>query len=619
MRIARSTLILFIANVLVFGLVWRASVTHTVAPVSQNLLFPTGITGLEITDSGTKLVLEKKGAFWYVNAPYKWAANLWSVQRIIDELRFIDSEKGFSVNEVKANGSNLETYGLEKPRWTLKAVAENNQTQEIKIGENKETHRLFILTLDNQKIIPVGDALAAALEAKPETYRVDKVFEIAEFEVRAISTRRKIQEVGKTEEVDVVTNLSYEERARPGRRGQGAEWRFTAPFETLADPERITQALANLVNIRVLQFADKMSDDMGLNNPVIRIALEGSSRRQVLLISKQGVKNSTQCWAKLEESDAVFLIETKDLGGWYNPRAVLTSTRPVDFDPEIVTGFNLTSGGRTITLHRLESTGKDTRWEIPVTPGTTAVQRREGDSQLIKEFLADLSQLRAINLRQGEKTLNETWLIPAANLPAEPLHKVEIEIGGEKLSISFYPGPENKPAGTYLVHQKGAAFAGVCEVSLLRNAYQNVAPQFWRNRVINELATGTKVVGLRIVERKDGKVIGEARLGPDGNWAGTGRLDAATSRRLATSLAQVKATEFPTRDIGAGEWKYLLRVTVQAAAGSTGASESLRNYWCTEPLNNTAVLLRDENDDDSFLLDANLAEILIPLLNSTSR
>jgi hypothetical protein len=167
-----------------------------------------------------------------------------------------------------------------------------------------------------------------------------------------------------------------------------------------------------------------------------------------------------------------------------------------------------------------------------------------------------------------------------------------------------------------LVHQKGTSFAGVCEVSLLRNAYQNVASQFWRNRIVNELTTGTKVVGLKLIEGKDNKILGESRLGPDGNWAGSGRLDAAISRRLANSLTQVKATEFPTRDIGAGEWKYLLRVTDQAAGGSTGASESLRNYQCTEPLNNTAILLRDENDEDSFLLDPALAEILIPLLNN---
>jgi hypothetical protein len=612
MRIARSTFILFLANLLVFGLVWRSSSTHSVAPVSQNLLFSTGITGLEIVDNGTKVTLEKRGAFWYVNSPYKWSANLWSVQRIIDELRFVDSDKGFNVAEVKANGSSLETYGLEKPRWTLKTTTENNQTQEIKIGENKETRRLFILTTDSQKIIPVGDALAAALEAKPESYRVDKVFEIAEFELRAISARQKIQDA------DVITNFSYEERVRTGRRGQGPEWRFAAPFETLADPERITKAISNLVNIRVLQFADKITEEMGLANPQVRLALEGSARRQVLLIGKNE-KNTTQRWAKLEENEVAFLIETKDLGEWFNPRTTLASTRPVDFDPEIVTGLNLISGGRSITLHRLESKDKDMKWEIPVTPGSTAIQRREGDSQLIKEFLADLSQLRAINLPTTEKNVSGPWLIPVANLPAEPLHKIEIEIGGEKIVVSLYAGPENKPAGTYLVHQKGAVLAGVCEVSLLRNAYQNIAPQFWRNRVINELAAGTKVVGLKLFERKDGKIIGEARLGPDGNWAGTGKLDAATSRRLANGLAQVKATEFPTRDIGAGEWKYSLRITDQAAAGSTGASESLRNYWCTEPLNNSAILLKDENDEDSFLLDSGLAEILIPLLTSTVR
>jgi hypothetical protein len=31
------------------------------------------------------------------------------------------------------------------------------------------------------------------------------------------------------------------------------------------------------------------------------------------------------------------------------------------------------------------------------------------------------------------------------------------------------------------------------------------------------------------------------------------------------------------------------------------------------------VLLRDENDDDSFLLDPTLAEIVIPLLNSNGQ
>jgi len=127
------------------------------------------------------------------------------------------------------------------------------------------------------------------------------------------------------------------------------------------------------------------------------------------------------------------------------------------------------------------------------------------------------------------------------------------------------------------------------------------------------------VSGLRLTEKTDGKVIGEARLGPDGNWAGTGRLDPASSRRLAAALMQVRAAEFPTRDIGAGDFRYELRITDQVAAGATGASESFRTYLCTTPLNRTAVLVRDEGDGDDFLLEASLAEILIPLLGTDGR
>ena len=119
--------------------------------------------------------------------------------------------------------------------------------------------------------------------------------------------------------------------------------------------------------------------------------------------------------------------------------------------------------------------------------------------------------------------------------------------------------------------------------------------------------------------KADGKVLGEARLGPDGNWAGSGRLDPATARRLAAGLAEVRAAEFPGRDVGAGGWRYELRVTDQAAAGGAAASETFRNYLCSAPFNRRSVLMRDEADDDDFLLETGLAETLIPLLSEAGR
>jgi len=610
MRIARTTLVLLLANLVAFGLVWRATSAHRQTATSQDLLFPAALAKIELTDAGQKLVLEKRSSAWRISAPIEWPANLWAVQRLLDEIRFIDGDKGFATAETKAAGGSLATYGLAAPRWTLRTTADSGATLEVKIGENKDTRRLFLLTADGNRIIPLGDAMAAALEAKPESYRVDKIFEIADFEVRMVSARLR-QKDG-----DAVTSLSFEERTRPGRKNQGPEWRFEAPFDALADPDRATKAIADLSNLRAVKFAEAPESETGLATPELRLGLEGNSRRQVLLIGQPKAGAPAQRWAKLEDNASLFLVESKALAEWENPKATLASARPADFDPELASGLTISSGGRFITLHRLDATGAEPRWEIPVAPGSTATKRREADGKLIREFLAGLTRLRA-TLAGPTAT---PALVPASQLPAEPAHKVEVEFGGDRLVLSFYAPPANAAApGALLVHQKGAPLAAVCDVSLLRNAQAAVDPKAWRNRELAELAAGAKVTGLRLTEKTDGKVIGEARLGPDGNWAGTGRLDPASSRRLAAALMQVRAAEFPTRDIGAGEFRYELRVTDQVAAGATGASESFRTYLCTAPLNRTALLVRDEGDGDDFLLDASLAEILIPLLGTDGR
>ena len=81
----------------------------------------------------------------------------------------------------------------------------------------------------------------------------------------------------------------------------------------------------------------------------------------------------------------------------------------------------------------------------------------------------------------------------------------------------------------------------------------------------------------------------------------------------------MRATEFPGRDVGSGGWKYEIRVTDQAATGGGAASETFRTYLCSAPFNTRSLLMRDEADDDDFLLEAGLAEVLIPLLTESGR
>lgn len=613
MRISRTTLFLLLANLLAFGLVWRSTYSHQQAVVAQRQLFPAAIAKVAIADGADRLVLEKRNGLWRVTEPFEWPANIWSVQRLLEELREISPERGFAAAESKANGSTLEAYGLAAPRWTLRVTSEAGATVEAKIGMQPATRLLFLLTEDGQRILPLQEAMAAALDAKSGAYRVDKIFEIADFEARAVSARLR----GKDGEV--VTSLVSEARPRPGRRTQAPEWRFETPFDTLADQESSAKAVADLANLRAAKFTALTNEVSGLAQPVLRLALEGNSKRQVLLVGKPAPDAPNLLCAKLEDNNSTFLVEARHLADWLHPREALAATRPADFEPALVTGLTISSAGRSITLHRLETPAGEPRWEIPVAPGSTATKRREADAKVVNRFLESLTQLRAVRRPSAEAGgANLPAVIAVGATPPTVFHSVEVEFGAEKISIGFSDDPLKGP-GTRLVHIKGSPQAAVCDVSLLDNGYQNVEPQAWRNRVVAELPQGARVSGLRLTSLTDGKALGEARLGPDGNWAGNGRLDPANARRLATALAEVKALEFPGRDIGGGGWKYELRVTDQAATGATAASETFRTYVCSAPMNSRSVLLRDEADGDDFLLEPGLAEILTPLLTETGR
>ena len=611
MRISRTTVVLLLANLIAFGLVWRAMSGQTTAAVSQTQLFTADPVRLALAEGPARILLEKRPAGWRVLEPFEWPANVWSVQRLIDELRFISPESGFDVAEMTANGAGLKDYGLEPARWTVKVTGEAGAAVEVKVGVQPSTRRHFLLTADGRRIVPLPDAMAAALGASAESYRVDRIFEVAAFEARAVSVRRR------EKDVETVTALVAEARPRVGRRVQLPEWRFEAPYDAPAYPDATARAVAALTDLRVAKFAELPEETSGLGAPALRLAIEGNARRQVLLVGRPAPGQPQLLCAKLEDNAAVFLVEAHELREWMTPRATLADTRPADFDPALVTGFTVSAGGRSITLHRLDGLGEDARWEIPVAPGSTATKRREADARLVGRFLAGLSQLRAT---RRAPAVPGGLTLPAVREPAAgaPGQTVELEFGAERIVLGFADDPDNG-AGTRLVHAKGSPLAAVCDVSFLDGGHQNVEPSAWRRRTVAALPQGARVSGLRLTARADGKVIGEARLGPDGNWAGTGRLDPANARRLALGLAEVRATAFPGRDVGAGGWSHELRVTDQAATGAGAASETIRTYLCSAPLHDLALLLRDETDDDAFILEPTLAGLLAPLLTEAGR
>lgn len=609
MRISRTTLVLLAANLLAFALVWQATYAHRPVTVTPDLVFPVAGAKIEIGDEGRTLTLEKRNSVWRATAPFDWPVNIWTLQRLQEELRFISLDKGFPVEEAKANGEGLAAYGLATPRWTLKVTGEAGGVTEAKIGLMPNTRKGFLLTEDRRRIIPLSEPMVAALETKPEAYRVDKVFEITDFEARAVSVRRGPE--------DEVISLVSETRARVGAAPGGPEWRFEAPFDTLADGDATPKAVAELTNLRLARFVTVPEAESGLAAPSLRLAIEGNARRQVLLIGKPAGEKGELRYAKLDDNAAVFLVEAKPLATWTAAVPKLLSTRPANFDPTLVTGFTLTHAGRSLSLRRLDATAGGTRWEIPVVPGSTATRRREADRAQVGRFLRDLAALRATTRTADGQALPELLKLDAN--PPEARARIELEFGNERLVLFVADAPDSAGPGRRLVHSKDARFGAICDLGLLADLWSQVEPPAWRDRAVTQLPAGAKVTGLRLAARADGKVLGEARLAPNGSWTGSGRLDAATARRVAETMAEVTAAEFPTRDLGPGDWKYELRVTDQAAAGAVGAAESLRTYLLAAPIGAHHLLARDEADTDAFLLAPARADVLIPLLDEAGR
>ncbi|MFM9148624.1 MAG: DUF4340 domain-containing protein, partial [Verrucomicrobiota bacterium] len=238
MRPSRTTIVLLLANLAAFALVWKATSSHR-APATERLqIFPADPERVTVADGEQRLALERQSGVWKVTEPYRWQANVWAVQRLVDELRFISPDAGFPVDESDAQG--LAAYGLDRPRWTVSVKGAASMTIEAKAGIQPSTRNLFLLsdggkTGGGKRVVPLAEAMASVLSAKPESYRVDKVFEVADFEARAVSV--------KSASGEAVSMLS-EARARPGRNQTGPEWRFETPFDALADQDSSVRAVS---------------------------------------------------------------------------------------------------------------------------------------------------------------------------------------------------------------------------------------------------------------------------------------------------------------------------------------------------------------------------------------
>ena len=88
--------------------------------------------------------------------PMQWSANYFAINRILNQLQFLEEEASFSVDEIEKTGQSLADYGLENPLLKI-VIAKGDETVSISIGTLTEIgNNVYFLGPDAQEIFVVN-------------------------------------------------------------------------------------------------------------------------------------------------------------------------------------------------------------------------------------------------------------------------------------------------------------------------------------------------------------------------------------------------------------------------------------------------------------------------------
>lgn len=587
----KLTLLLIIANLVTFGFIWKNSSGNSATEISALSLFSADISSVSVRSNApdASYTLSKAGTTWVVEKPFAWNADIFAVNRLLSELRFLDSSFGFSVEEVAEAGNTLSSYGLEKPFATV-TVTDSAGKHELRIGKTTPDNRsVYVLSPDEDFIIPAPISLLNAIGQTPDELRVHDIFGLRPFEVRAVTVRTTFSG-GAEQRIGLAKTRIHEDG------NEKFTWNFETPISAAADSQLVEQRIKDLAQLTYTRFVsgDTPPDDAsGLKSPVLRFTLEAANRTRTLLVGNSDPtdpKGETR-FAKLEDNPAIFTVPAKTVIAWSNAARELRDPYFLRFDPATLSAITIHEGRDALVLHRVNrkrtSTDSSTEdvaaseslvgtiteprpeiletqsgadanplynaWKMPVAPGSLVTSARNVDPSVIAELIESLLNLKATRAPGADDTkfsaaqrrLCEAFVADSAT-PEDiaqmkfntPLRLVELEFtdaDGKIKTQTLTIAPAVEP-NTPLHAKTGTAIYSITPEILKA---LNVSPYHFRSRNVYSLPAGGKIVSLKLSEIDAGKetLLLEEKC-PDGteDWENALESDSAIESQALAKL-----------------------------------------------------------------------------------
>lgn len=601
MRI-RLTIFLIVFNAVLFGILYvldnnpteTSSGFETVIP--EEVLDRVNRISIERSNPALRWVLEKKGSDWLIIDPIEWRTNRFAVNRILNQLQFIERITSFSVRDINRSGQSLSDYGLAEPSAIL-VLTHNGMETKIKIGSStKVGNRLYILSHDESEVFVVSRELLDSVTIELEDLRSQRVFDIPLFEIRSISLRR---------------------RSLPLRIVRhGESWRFETPIAAEAETAKVETVLNKLSGIRLVGFHSPDPSGQGLDSPAIRITFEGNNRRETLLLGHQILEDSGEMlyYARLENNPSVFTVPSEPFGDLLQAQSKLRNRQLVRISQDSINAIEIVVGSESVRLQRLETGG----WQVPRNEPDGDLANWPADPVLIVEMLNGILGAQAFKFVTDAPSTTD---LEAFGLE-DPQRKVRL-ISEDQTSVLLIG---NLTGNQDTVFAKIADSPTVYEIDsghifpLLQTR-----PLHYRLRLFGQQPNAVKIETVDLQDLEGGKNLLSLDLGlklqdpgnPEPNLVGVTPDD----REPVQSLLQYGKgftvnsylTQSSTEGYDSGHkifpWKYRLRFEIVLPGGEQ-FQRKLLTYFFTERLGASTQVGSSPDSKITFFLDQNLIDTL---------
>ena len=615
----KFTVFLLALNVIAFGLI--AYLNHQAKQVEPSTGSLSRQIGRELIDADrielhgrgmeTPRILERKGTAWHLIEPMQWSANYFAINRILNQLQFLEEEASFSVDEIEKTGQSLADYGLENPLLKI-VIAEGDETVSLSIGTLTEIgNNVYFLGPDKREIFVVNRQVIDSLLIDLNDLRAREIFDIPVFEVDALGL--EIRSGNTADGSSLKVRLA---------RNNGA-WIFEAPLAAEADPALVENTVNTLTVAKVRRFIETEQADpivQGLETPFMQVTIYGNKRRQTLIVGNldPDSQGAPQYFAKLEDNPAIFTVLARPFDALREAQEALRERKFMNFDSSMLSAINISENGRKIRLQKLETGEND--WQVLESRGGNEIQPYRADPAIMDSLIKDLSSLRAKGFAADAPSTSEIDSYGFNN----PRRIVTLSFSeGDPLTLML-AYPESSRDALYAKTNLADFIFKVERSATLRMMPLNTP--YYRNRILDILPAAARISALKLTNLQNDEAIFNYAPGQenipwndliaefDANHAEHIRvlLGAIRKFEVKSYLLDSYAEAYPVDTEKSLPWLFQLSATIQLPGDETDLTET-REYVFTDRISGTVQVAGSKKYNTIFEIPQPLIDALYEL------